>query len=83
MWVNVDVEVDKQNRCSLTSRPMTPCDFCPQPAERRLWARRWPVLDGRRRRDDVQDVRLALCGDHLRQRISGGALLIKQGWAYD
>ena len=60
---------------------MTPCDFCPQPAERRLWA--WPVLDGRRRRDDVRDVRLALCGDHLRQRISGGALLIKQGWAYD
>ena len=35
------------------------------------------------RRDDVRDVRLALCGDHLRQRISGGALLIKQGWAYD
>ena len=62
---------------------MTPCDFCPQPAERRLWARRRPVLDGRRRRGDVRDVRLALCRDHLRQRVDGGAPLIKQGWAYD
>ncbi|MCY3919705.1 MAG: hypothetical protein OXG38_07860 [Chloroflexi bacterium] len=61
---------------------MTRCDFCPRPARRRLWARRWPVRDGRRRRDGVRDVRLALCREHLRERVSGGALLVKDGWAY-
>lgn len=61
---------------------MTRCDFCPRPARRRLWTRRWPVRDGRRRRDAVRDVRLALCDDHLRDRIAGGALLVKGGWAY-
>ena len=61
---------------------MTPCDFCPRPSERRLWARRWPLRAGRRRREGVQDVRVALCHDHLRERIFAGKLLVKDEWAY-
>jgi hypothetical protein len=61
---------------------MTACDFCSRPSERHLWARRWPVHEGRRRRDGVQDVRVALCQEHLRERVVSGKLLLKEGWAY-
>ena len=61
---------------------MGPCDFCLRPAERRLWGRRWPLREGRRQREGVEDVRVALCGEHLGQRLRMGRLLVKGGWAY-
>ena len=61
---------------------MPHCDFCSRTVERRLWARRWPVRDGRRQRDGVQDVRLSLCGEHLALRIHANKLLVKDDWAH-
>lgn len=61
---------------------MDRCDFCPRPMERRLWARRWPVKEGRRQRHLVRDVRLALCREHLAQCVGRKRLLRKDDWAY-
>jgi hypothetical protein len=69
--------------CGLLSRRlMVRFDFCFQPLERRLWARRWPVRGGRRQRDGVQDVRVVLCTEHLSERVTLGKLLIKDGWGF-
>ncbi len=58
------------------------CSFCGRPAEQRIWVRRWPLRDGRRVREAVEDVRIALCLEHLAERILGRRLLRKDGWAY-
>ena len=58
------------------------CTFCGRPAEQRLWARRWPVRDGRRVRDGAEEVRILLCREHLAARVLGRRLLVKEGWAY-
>jgi hypothetical protein len=61
---------------------MPRCTFCHRPAEQRLWARRWPVRDGRRQQDRVEDVRIALCSQHLALRVFRRRLLVKEHWAY-
>ncbi len=37
---------------------------------------------GARLREAVEDVRIALCREHLAERILGRRLLRKDGWAY-
>ncbi len=41
-----------------------------------------PLRDGRRVREAVEDVRIALCREHLAEGIFRRRLLLKDGWAY-
>ena len=58
------------------------CTFCGRAAEQRLWLRRWPVQNGRRRQSGAEEVRVALCAEHLQAAVFERQLLLKEGWAY-